>query len=759
MKEIDKQNFTNYMEVKSFGDIFPKKGTNIRTHYEHQKKAMEALDKMNQESSYSTLVVLPTGGGKTYTASMWLLKNAIDKKKKILWIAHRQMLLDQAAESFQKFAYKEVVPHISSFCFRIVSGASSHDRTSDIRSSDNLLIVSKDSIGRNIERLDKWLEGEKELYLIVDEAHHSTAKTYRKVIDYVKAKIPDLKIIGLTATPFRTAEEEQGLLAKIYTDGIFNGQVVHGDVGITYQIGLKELINRQILAKPIFESFYTDEEYGDSLGVDAWENIQHLDILPDEVAQQMADSAARNKLIVETYKAKQDEYGQTILFAVNVIHAIQLTSLFKKAGIKADFIVSSVRDAATGVTISREDNEKKLEDYRNGKLQVLINVNILTEGVDLPKTKTVFLARPTVSSILMTQMVGRALRGTAAGGTSSACIVSFVDHWNEHIAWVNPESLFNGNNDFQDNDSERVKRDLRMIAISKIEEFAAILDDAVDTTELEKVPFEKRIPVGMYAFTYLEENGMDHAYQVMVYDSTQDAYKNLMDSLPLLFKSFSATEEYLTETQLDEMEAQCRDSFFCGEMIPPYERKDIMNILKYYAQYEAVPKFYTFAEVDRNKLDISKIAQHIWDEDMGERKRTEYVDSLWESSDDNMLRLFFGRKLYFLRQLNIELMKLSHPDIYDEENNIKYGTRALEDLPLYEIGKINPTLEKSLRDEAFEKAKDEDGNYHCACCGVADKSRIYFQVDHIVPMNKGGKSVVENLQILCRQCNGTKGDQ
>ena len=759
MNELDKQNFTNYVEVKSFGDIFPKKGTNTRTPYEHQKKAMEALDKMNQEASYSTLVVLPTGGGKTYTASMWLLKNAIDKRKKILWIAHRQMLLDQAAESFQKFAYTEVVPHISSFCFRIVSGASSHDRTSDIRPGDNLLIVSKDSIGRNIDRLDQWLKGEKELYLIVDEAHHSTAKTYRKVIDYVKAKVPNLKLIGLTATPFRTAEEEQGLLAKIYTDGISDGRVVHGDVGITYQIGLKELINRQILAKPIFESFYTDEEYGDFLGVDAWESIQHLDVLPDEVAQQMADSAARNKLIVETYKAKQNDYGQTILFAVNVVHAIQLTSLFKKAGIKADFIVSSVKDAITGVTISREDNERKLEDYRNGKLQVLINVNILTEGVDLPKTKTVFLARPTVSSILMTQMVGRALRGTAAGGTASAYIVSFVDHWNEHIAWVNPESLFDGNNDFQDNESERAKRDLRMIAISKIEEFAAILDDAVDTTALEKVPFEQRIPVGMYAFTYLEENGMDHAYQVMVYDSTQNAYKNLMDALPSLFKSFGATEEYLTEAQLDEMEAQCRDSFFCGEMIPPYERKDVLNILKYYAQYEAVPQFYTFAEVDRSKLDVSKIAQHIWDEDMGERKRTEYIDSLWESSDDNMLRLFFGRKLYFLRQLNIELMKLSHPDIYDDENNIKYGTRALEDLPLHEIGKINPALEKELRDQAFEKAKDADGNYRCACCGVADKSRIYFQVDHIVPMNNGGKSVVENLQILCRQCNGTKGDQ
>ena len=72
---------------------------------------------------------------------------------------------------------------------------------------------------------------------------------------------------------------------------------------------------------------------------------------------------------------------------------------------------------------------------------------------------------------------------------------------------------------------------------------------------------------------------------------------------------------------------------------------------------------------------------------------------------------------------------------------------------------IIPALEKELRDQAFEKAKDADGNYRCACCGVADKSRIYFQVDHIVPMNNGGKSVVENLQILCRQCNGTKGDQ
>ncbi len=737
----------DFVEVKSFGEVYPKKGTNARTPYEHQKKAMACLDKINTSPAYSTLVVLPTGGGKTYTASIWLLKNALDKKKKILWIAHRQMLLDQAAESFQKFAYTEVIPHISSFRFRVISGASSHDRTSDIQPSDNLLIVSKDSIGRNLDRLDKWLAGEQELYLIVDEAHHSTAKTYRKVIDYVRSWVPSVKLIGLTATPFRTAEDEQGLLAKIYSDDI------------AYQIGLKELIGRQILSKPIFEAYYTDEEYGDSLGLDAWESIQHLDVLPDDIAEQIAVSAARNKLIVDTYRAKQKQYGQTIVFAVNVVHAIQLSALFNKAKIKADFIVSDVKDSITGVTINRAKNERKLEAYREGRLQVLINVNILTEGVDLPQTKTVFLARPTVSSILMTQMVGRALRGTAAGGTSEAYIVSFVDNWNEHIAWVSPESLFSGSNEFEDTPAERAKHVLRTIAISKIEEFASVLDDAVDTSVLEKVPFVQRIPLGMYAFTYLEENGMDHSYQVMVYDSTAEAYRNLMDALPSLFKSYHVTEEYPTGRMLEMMEQQCRDTFFCGEMVPPYEPQDVINILKYYAQYETAPQFYTFDEIDRNKLDVSQIAQHIWDEDMGERKRAEYVNSIWDDGDDNMLRLFFGRKLYFLRQLDIECMKISHPGIYEDEQNVKYGTRQLEDLPLYEIGQVNPEKEKKLRDGAFEKSRGKDGLYHCACCGTVDSSRIFFQVDHIVPVNKGGKSVPENLQILCRKCNGGKGDK
>lgn len=166
-----------FIETKSNGTVSPKRGSNKRTPYEHQKKAMANLDIINRNNSYSTLVVLPTGGGKTYTAAVWLLRNAIDRKKKILWLAHRKTLLDQAAETFQNYAYSEVIPSISSFRYRVISGAAEHDRTIDIDKKDDLLIISKDSIGRNLSALDEWLKGEKEIYLIVDEAHHSTAKT------------------------------------------------------------------------------------------------------------------------------------------------------------------------------------------------------------------------------------------------------------------------------------------------------------------------------------------------------------------------------------------------------------------------------------------------------------------------------------------------------------------------------------------------------------------------------------------------------
>ena len=207
-----------------------------------------------------------------------------------------------------------------------------------------------------------------------------------------------------------------------------------------------------------------------------------------------------------------------------------------------------------------------------------------------------------------------------------------------------------------------------------------------------------------------------------------------------------------------EMEAQCRDTFFLGDMIPNYEKKDVIRLLKYYAQYESAPKFYLFDDIDRDKLDLGKIAKYIYEEDMGISKKTEYINSLWDEAQDPILRNFFGKKLYFKSQLEMEIMKLTDEDLFLKEDNVEYGARPLEDLTLHKLGKINPDLEKKIRAEVFEKSKDKEGYYTCAVCTKKAKNRIYFQIDHIVPMNKGGKTKIENLQVLCRKCNGTKSD-
>ena len=750
-----------FVESTSSGRILCKDAHSTRVAYDHQLKAMECLDKINENHSFATMVVLPTGGGKTYTASVWLLKNAINKKKKVLWIAHRQMLLDQAFDSFARQAYKENLPHISSFKFRIISGADRHGRTIDIKQDDQLIIASKDSIGRNLSCLDEWLKGEDELYFVIDEAHHSIAKTYRKIIDHVKQLVPNLKLIGLTATPFRTSAKEEGLLAKIYSDGFDKKKnvAVYGDLGITYEINLKELIKRQILSAPIFEQYFTEERYGDNLSVDEWNTIQHFDSIPDKIAEEMVQSKDRNNLIVKTYKDNQKQYGQTLVFAVNINHAIQLKAVFEKEGIRADYIVSSILDGHLLINLSKE-NEEKIEKYRNKEINVLINVNILTEGIDLPQTQTVFLARPTVSTILMTQMVGRALRGVKAGGTAQAYIVSFIDNWNDHIALVNPESLFEGSNDFLDTEpKKRQKRDMMLISVSKIEEFAKLLSGMGGL--IENVSFMRRIPLGMYTFPYNTESSMDYSCEVMVYNSTEESYKNFISSLPELFKKYNCDEEILPDEILFKMETECHDKFFRYETIPPYSEDDILNILKYYAQYTATPQFYSFDYIDKNKLDLTKIAQHIIDEDMGERKQKDFVDSLWKENEDNLLRLFFTNKLFFISQLNLEKNKILYPDLYPpvDDTRVKPDIIKIEDLPLNEIKKIAPRYENYLRKTTFDKSKNADGDYQCAHCGLTNNSWDGFEVDHIVALNNGGKSILENLQILCRNCNRKKSDK
>lgn len=204
------------------------------------------------------------------------------------------------------------------------------------------------------------------------------------------------------------------------------------------------------------------------------------------------------------------------------------------------------------------------------------------------------------------------------------------------------------------------------------------------------------------------------------------------------------------------MEAECHDKFFKYETIPPYAEEDVLNILKYYDQYSVAPQFYSFDYIDKNRLDITQIAQFIINAKLGRIEEKEYITALWNNNDENILKLFFVNKTIFKRHIDIEIDKILEPP---EGINISYPKIPLIDLPLYEIGKVFPQHEQYLRDITFEKSKNADGKFQCAHCGVTGDNRLGFEVDHIKPMNKGGKSIPENLQILCRSCNRKKSDK
>lgn len=727
-------------------------GKNPRQLYEHQINAISQLNQIDKKQRFSTLVVLPTGGGKTMTAATWLLTNAIDKGKKVLWIAHRHLLLEQAAEAFCNNAYSDKVPHITKFKYRIISGQ--HDRPIHIKEDDNIIIVSKDSIIRNLKMLDKWAKNEEEIYLVIDEAHHATAKSYRRIIDHINQKELTLKILGLTATPFRTSKQEQGLLGKIFTDDI------------VYKVDLDTLIKKGILSTPICESCDTDIILGDNLGLNAIKSIEHLDIIPEDIAEYIADNKERNRFIVKTFFKNDNykRYGQTLVFALNRTHAFTLKALFdqygEKYGIKAGVIVSGTSAEFIGIDISNKENQRQIEAYSKGEIQILINVNILTEGVDLPKTQTVFLTRPTISSVLMTQMIGRALRGEKAGGTENAYIVSFVDNWNSKIAWANPESILSGeDNEFEDITYEHKKRLLRIISIAKIEEFAKIINETVDTRRLEEIEFIKRVPLGMYIFTFIDENNMEHNHQILVYDSTKNQYEELISSLEDLFKEFNIDDEVIEPKKLSLMLSICENAYFDHDMIPAYNKRDIEYLLKYFAQKECAPLFVSFDEIDRKKLDLASISQEIVNKDMRRSEQNEYINSLWDD-ERSLIRIYFGNKYFFKRQLEIEIDKqLGEFEPSHNGGNIILEEREIEALTLQEICERFPKYGRELKEKIFEEAKTSKGEYKCPVCGKTSPHKALFQIDHMKPMSKDGLTKIDNLRLLCSICNLRKSDK
>jgi superfamily II DNA or RNA helicase len=729
--------------------------------YKHQEEAIENLQTKiikTDKNPFSGLLVLPTGGGKTLTIAYWLAKNLLDKNKKILWIAHRHELLEQAKATFhERLAYKDIFSSITSFNYRIISGI--HDKPINIKPTDDIIISSKDSLNAGFDHLyNNWLKGNEEILLVIDEAHHATAKTYRKLINNLKEKVKQFRVVGLTATPFRTADNEQGLLSKVFPDDII------------YKVDLRTLISRGILSEPIFEEVNTEIDMTKLLSEDQLDNLKYFDIdsIGKGTAKTIAENDTRNWVIVNRYQKNKRKYKQTIVFALNQDNAIALKKLFEQEGVKADYVISSIKDQATGNTISSKENKDKIDTFRKGGLDVLINVNILTEGTDLPNVQSIFLARPTISSILMTQMIGRGLRGEKAGGTKEAFIVSFIDDWKDKVSWVNPEKLLiEENTDFNDKENDISKQIIRLVSISKIEEFAILTNKIIDKAtkdELEKLSFIERIPLGIYHFSILNQNGDEEEREknceVLIYDNIKQSYDDFINALPYFFKSHNLTNrDKLYETELSSLAEKIDAEFFFGCVKHPgYSQQDIKDILQYFAQNEIEPKYIELK--DREKYDLTKVSNEILTKNLGRKDEEDFKNETWESNI-NEWKAFFGYdKKYFLNEIDLAIRKLMNPDLYKRTPIVPQDKEELlkiEKMTIQEIREVNPEYWKWLSDSVYKSYTNEDGLYISVNKDHKSKNKLDFKIEYKTALNKGGLTKLDNLQLLTINDNAPKG--
>lgn len=729
------------------GEIYVSNSNIPRNLYIHQKEAINQLTEQSKKDIFKSLLVIPTGGGKTFTTVYWVLKEMINNNKKVLWLAHRHELLNQTLKTAGNTAYKDVLPNIEKFSYRIISGSSEHDNPVNIKKDDDFIIASKDSLNYNQEYLQKWLDANKDnVCLIIDEAHHATAKTYRNIINMLEKTCKNnLKIIGLTATPTRTNDKEKGLLGKIFTDGI------------CYSVDLDTLVNNGILSRPKFIDLKTDYKIDRELSNYELNALKRFQNMPESIAKQIALNKERNNFIVNHYIKNKSKYGKCLVFAVNIDHAIALNALFNDKGIKSDFVVSSIKDGQTGVTISVQDNERKILNFRNDKLDVLINVNILTEGTDIPNVETVFLTRQTTSSILLNQMIGRGLRGKSAGGTENAYIVSFIDDWKYRINWISPKKLLNyGEFDETQRKSERPLENTS-IPIKIIEEFAKLMDASIEKKWVGKNYIEL-VPIGSYSFNIFdEENEIEKNCEVLVFEHLKNPYDQLIEDLDYIFRKFNVYKDGLDEAKLDSIYNYIVNEIFEGyDLDLGFNEEDIKDIITY---YELTGEKLEFIEFEgREEFNIAKLVDEILEKRLNRFEEADYIKSKWDDKSLGWSIYFNDDFLLFNSEIDREMRNRFSKGNH-EKPKVKPDPIDYTKLSLYQIKKINPSLWREISDEVYDNYKNEDGYYVSASGMYSSKNKRYFQIDHIVPISKGGLTVPENLQLLTRWENAIKGDK
>lgn len=559
---------------------------NSKEFYPHQIESYNKLTEFYLEDKKSKgMLVLPTAGGKTHVTTSWLLKNVINNHKKVIWLAHNHTLLDQARDSFISNINKDNLPNREEIKINTISGANYHNDAYNIRPNDDIIIASKDSLSNNVELL-KYLylnsNSNTQIFAVVDEAHRSPAPAFLELIQFIENESHSFQLLGLTATPYRTASNEKHLLSNLYKDGI------------VYSEDLFNLIASGVVAKPIFMPVLVDQQL--KYNKQYYSNfikINQTD-LPDHIIDNIINRHHLNNQIIKTYN--RDIHGKTIVFAIDQDHAILLNKLFKSAGHRCDYVVSGLSDGT---------NKIKMDQFKYNAYDILINVNILAEGVDITDVRTIFLTRPTSSRILFNQMIGRALRGVKAGGHKNAQIVSFIDNWEQLITWHSPKQLFTIDTTFIPNKESNRVSIKKKVDDYNTTKFAKLLNSHISTDLLRVRTPEVKIPIGWYdIYIDFDSESDDDKYRkqrIIVYENQEKSYDELSRWLPVLsyatknFSDKNIYEEYLS---------------IINGTISELKMEDIQLFFDYYNKHDKAPEYNSFnKEVSLNpELDNNEAA-------------------------------------------------------------------------------------------------------------------------------------------------------
>ena len=317
-----------------------------------RKYQTETIDKTAdslRNRKKAPLVVLPTGAGKTVIFSE-IAKRAVQKNNNVLILVHRRELIKQASKKLADIK----VPHgIIAAGFK--------------PSSHPIQVASVQTIVRRLQKLD-W----KPALIIIDEAHHSVAGSWKKILDH----FPQAKSIGVTATPCRLSG--QGL--RVMFDDLILGPSV------------KELVEAGFLSP--------HKVFGAPQKINFNKiKMRGGDYATDQLADEMIKADITGDA-VQQYK-KHANGLPAIAFCVNVSHAEIVKSKFNNSGIKADIITGDM---------DTDDRDQVINGLSSGKIQVLVSIEVVSEGFDLPSVSCAILLRKTASLGLYLQQVGRILR-------------------------------------------------------------------------------------------------------------------------------------------------------------------------------------------------------------------------------------------------------------------------------------------------------------------------------------------------------------